>query len=526
MSIEMETAKKREKMITVLLAAGILLFLLMIGMTNLFHFNFRMNSDTASDAIYGKLVWDTKEIVPHGWYIASETQIICTPNVAALFYGLTGNMVLSEGLACCTMTILILISVYYFGRTMGFRMNERFLFGFLCLMLPADYILLELSYLFAAYYAIHVIVWFFTLDAYLQGLRDKSVKWVKMAIGLLFALLLGMQGARGILVVYGPLFGMMVIHNLYRLYCGKKSDKSDTINSLWTVILLAVSFLGMLSPRSVGQELSRNIRNGFHKLWSVVIPDMISALGFDDSQPLFGKICALLLFATTVFWLIDILYRMCRKEELKIEEWGGLILLSSPVVSAMVVAFTTVESTKRYYFHFTYAVAYITVLFFRNLTKNKTLQRGLRLGTGFIIAALAVVRLTHVYIPVLNAEEPPQSESCEVVRFLEENDFPISYSTFENANMMTVLANAKIRVAAVGSVEKMDACKWVSSMDWYVPAIPYETRTAYVIPEAEMENFENFLAVHGDDVRFETQIGRFYIYSSDYNFSCLESGQP
>ena len=159
----MESAKKRETIVTALLAAGILLFLLMIGISNLFHFNFRMNSDTAADAIYGKLVWETKEIVPDGWYIATETQIICTPNLAALFYGLTHNMVLSEGLACCTMTALILISVLYFGKVLRFQRKERLLFAFLCLMLPADYILWELSYLFASYYAIHVIILFFTL---------------------------------------------------------------------------------------------------------------------------------------------------------------------------------------------------------------------------------------------------------------------------------------------------------------------------------------------------------------------------
>ena len=44
-------------------------------------------------------------------------------------------------------------------------------------------------------------------------------------------------------------------------------------------------------------------------------------------------------------------------------------------------------------------------------------------------------------------------------------------------------------------------------MDWYAPAIPYETRTAYIIPEAEMENFEGFLALHEKDVQLETQIG-------------------
>ena len=304
--------------------------------------------------------------------------------------------------------------------------------------------------------------------------------------------------------------------------CGKKKEKSDILISLWAAALLVVSFLGTFYPRSVGQDLSRNIRNGFHKLFTVVMPDMARAIGFDDSQPVLVRICTLLLFLTTIFWLLQLLYRMCRKEEIKTEEWGGLILLSSPVVSALILAFTTVESTKRYCFLFTYAMAYVTILFYRKIGQDKKLLYGLRSGVGIIIALLAVERLLHIYLPVLKAEEPPQSESYEVVRFLEENDFPISYSTFENANKMTVLSNGKIRVAAVATVEHMDVCKWVSYADWYAPAIPYETRTAYIISESEMENFEKFLAVHEDDLQLETQIGRYYIYSSDYNFSCLE----
>ena len=56
MGIEVEAAAKREKWMTILLTIGIAVFLLMIVITNIFHFNFRMNSDTAADAIYAKLV--------------------------------------------------------------------------------------------------------------------------------------------------------------------------------------------------------------------------------------------------------------------------------------------------------------------------------------------------------------------------------------------------------------------------------------------------------------------------------------
>lgn len=527
-SYRMDVTAKREKILTVLLSAGILLFLVLIGITNLFHFNYCINSDNASDAILGRLIWESKQIIPDSWYIAEETRLICTPNIAALFYGLTKNMVLAEGLACCTMTILILASVLYFGRMLHFQRREQILFGFLCLILPGDYVLLELSYLFASYYAIHVVILFFTLGVYLEGLRDKSLKWKKMAAGVLFALIFGLQGARGILVIYGPLFGMMVIRNLYDLYCGKKKEKPDVIISLWTVVLLAVSFLGMLFPISIGQEFSRNIRNGFSKLCFVVVPDMIKAMGLDDSRSAVGRICAALLMLAVIVLLVDMLYRMCRKQELETAEWGFLILCSSPVVSALMVAFTTVDSTERYYFLFTYVMAYAPVLCYRKLKKSPALQSGMRICVSLVIAVIMILtisieRLDNLYLPILKAKEPPQSESFEVVCFLEENDFKLAYSTFENANMMTALSNGKVQVAAVATVEKMDVCKWITSTNWYVPNVPYEARTAYVIPESEMGNFGEFLAVHESDMRLETQIGRFFIYSSDYNFSCLES---
>lgn len=518
----MVTAKKKEEILTILLSAGALGFLVLIYVTNIFHFNYSMNADIASDAVLGKLIWDSKEIVPGTWYIAAETRIICMANVAALFYGLTHDLTLSAGLACCTMTLLILWSVLSFCKTLHFQRNEKLLFGFLCLMLPVDFAVLELTYLFASYYAVHVVILFFTFGVYLEAQRGKAIRWKKMAVGLLLSLVLGMQGARGILMIYGPLFGMTVIWNLYGIYCGQKLKKPDIITGLWTLALLVVSFLGMLSPLSTGQELSRNIRNGFHKLLSDVVPDMLRAMGFESSQSIWSRIGAAVLTLIIVGLLFDILYRMCRKKEIDAAEQGFLILCSSPAVTAFMVAFTTVEGTERYYFLFSFVMAYAAVLFFRKIKASTALRQGLRFCLVFVLAVLTIDRFSNIYLPIIKAEEPPQGDACDVVCFLEEHGFQTAYSTFENANMMTVLSNGKTRVVSVSSVEKMDICKWMSSTDWYVPNVPYEERTAYVIPESEMETFEGFLAVHGGDMRFETQIGGFFIYSSDYNFSCLE----
>lgn len=99
-----------------MLLLGIVGFLILIGSVNLFHFTYGLDADIASDTLLGSVIWDSKEIFPSTWYAAMETRIICTPNVAALYYGLTHDMMLSTGLACTTMTILILCSFFILGN--------------------------------------------------------------------------------------------------------------------------------------------------------------------------------------------------------------------------------------------------------------------------------------------------------------------------------------------------------------------------------------------------------------------------
>lgn len=512
---------KNKKYFTIVFLVGNLFFFSLICITNLLHFCYKMNSDIASDAILGKVIWDSKELIPGSWYIAAETRIICTPNLTALFYGLTKNMTFAAGLSCCTMTILIILGAFYFGRTLDFQINENLLFVFLCLMLPMDFIILEVFYLFGAYYAIHIAILFFTLGVYINAINKTQFKWFAVTVTVIFALALGIQGARGILVIYGPLFGTEVIRNLYCIYCGKERKKTDLFISMWIVILLAVSFLGMLAPVSVGQNFSRNIRKGLPKFFTVVLPDMCRVLGISSTN-LAERVCAFTLFLIIVYLLADILFKMVKKREIETIEWGFLAVISSPLASAFIVSFTTFESTERYYFQFVYVTAYAVVLLFRKWKQDIKLKAGIHLCVSLVIVILTIVHFCNVYLPILRAEEPLQNDYYKVVEYLEENNYEIAYSNFHNSDLMTALSNSRVIVAAVDSFGKMNVCKWLTSADWYVPNRPFEERTAYIIPETEMSEFNIFLDLHKKDMQFETRIGNFFVYSSDYNFSQLE----
>lgn len=82
-----KTWKIYEWLAAVLLIIGIIL----IFVTNIAHYNYKMNSDIGAEAVLGRLIWDSREIIPSSWYPSTETRIIATPQVGALFYGMTGK---------------------------------------------------------------------------------------------------------------------------------------------------------------------------------------------------------------------------------------------------------------------------------------------------------------------------------------------------------------------------------------------------------------------------------------------------
>lgn len=141
----MRVEQRFEKVFQAVLWVGVICFLLAVFVTNLFHFNYKMNADIGAEAILGRLIWESGQILPDGWYGSNEVRLLCAPNLAALFYGLCHNMNLAQGLACCVMTVLICISIGYFLGQLGMAHKYRLLMVFLCLMLPSGFIALELT---------------------------------------------------------------------------------------------------------------------------------------------------------------------------------------------------------------------------------------------------------------------------------------------------------------------------------------------------------------------------------------------
>ena len=60
-------------------AAILITAMIVVFGCNIFHYNYKMNSDIGAEAVLGRLIWDSKEIIPASWYPSTETRIIATP---------------------------------------------------------------------------------------------------------------------------------------------------------------------------------------------------------------------------------------------------------------------------------------------------------------------------------------------------------------------------------------------------------------------------------------------------------------
>lgn len=575
-----------------------MVYLALIGCVNVQHFNYKMNSDIGAEAVLARLIWNSGEMVPSTWISSTETRIIATPQLAALFYGWTGDMNLGLGLACCVMTIGILLAIWCFMKKAGFRTESCLLMCVLSLALSGNMTILELLYLFASYYGIHVITFFFIMNCYamlicwsegeykqhsitIRG-RDESIRFDnrlkfngdnnkdiagnkygttmiagKVIVTLLLAFLLGMQGSRGILITFGPLFGIEVIRILYRWITiktvinrnegdsyatGKKTKVcSNWMVSFWVTGLLMLSFLGMKTPFATGQDISRNIRGGLSKLFGVVLADTYKTIGFESGNFL-RNIGLAVLVLCVCGQVVRLLVKMLQRKALQGAEWCFLVTTASPVVAAVMVAFTTIESSERYYFMWIFAMALAVVLLweqtivceedgkdskrgecsvrsvrgvFSMIGLHRTGLQEVKKVVGVIVVLISLIvsaiHITTVYSPILKAQEPTPSDALEVVRYLEINGYTEAYSTFESASRMTALSDGRVNVYALNSFENLDMCQWLASREWYPEdGIADQSGTICIVPEERLAELDG-LKEKGVEYDSLEQVGSYWI---------------
>lgn len=494
----------------------ILIFLLgtVFVYINLVQYKLGLNADVAAEGLLAKVIWESREWLPSEWYFGNELRLISTPNIAALFYGMSKDMCFSMGMSCVAAGIFVVGGAFYLSKVLDFSVTQKLLFLFLIMMLPNNKVQIELMFIYAAYYAFQIGLYFITLAVYLKLLKKRKIRKATIVIVFLLHFVLGMQGVRGLLMITGPLMVVEVLRRAYLWWSTKEWKDGNNLLTGFVLFLNVLEYLGGKFPMSVGHPLSRNIRKAPQKLFGIVLPDFFNTLDWNDISKI-EKYIFIVCLCLMLFLGISVLVNGIRKKGIAEDDWVFMNFLVSLLLTMAALTFTTVESSSRYFVVVHYAIAMSLVMM---LKKENTFIKS---GLVFFIAVLFIGNCYRMYYPMLTDKSYKDNVYVQVGEYLLQEGYEQAYSDFEKGNTLTVYNDGQIQVSPVSSFSNMEVCKCLSSRKWYVPNVPKESKTAYVVPDYRMEEMEEFLKDHQEDVEFKIKIGIYNIYGSDYNYSML-----
>lgn len=505
----------KENVVNIFLGILIVLLGAVFVYINLVQYKLGINADVAAEGLVARAMWESKEWLPKEWYWGNELRIISTPNIAALFYGISKSMCLSMGISCIVAGAFVIGGAYYLCQALDFSVTQKLLLIFLIMMLPNRKMQIELMFIYAGYYAFHVGTYFVTLGIYSRMLQGKRVGKVVLAAALVLHFLIGMQGVRGLLMITGPLMAVEVVRRLYIWWCSKEWKGGNNLITGFVLILNILEYLGGKFPKSVGYPLSRNIRKAPQKLFGIVLPDFFDTFDWGSISAI-EKIIFAVCICLVVCLAIYVVVKGIGKKGIVQEEWIFLNFFVSVLLTMAALTFTTVESSNRYFLQMYFAMAMCLAML---AGKEKTV---IKIGLFLAVGVLFVGNCRRVYYPELTDKSYKDNAFAQVGEYLIQEGYEYAYADFDRANTITVYSDGKIQVSAVSSFSQMDAFKCLSSRKWYVPNVPKEGKTAYIVSDSRLAEMEEFLAKHPGEIEFKMKIDILNIYGSDYNYSVLK----
>lgn len=470
---------------------------------NLFHYLNYIESDIGGDAILAKVIVESGMKVPDTWAGSTELRTVSASNLAAVFYLITANMNLSMGMACCLLLLLLVALMIIFYRKVG-MMIPAAIAGALIPMVLSAYVheALEMFAVYACYYSPHLIALFLNgiiFNAAKSKTGTKKVLYYAMI--LIIAFLIGTQGMRGNLMVFIP---VAFVELCYFLAAGNfpKLKKADSL--ICSVLAVFVSFAASKISGAPSVGTTRNIRNGLSKLIGEVIPQMIELIDYSGFRIVLIIIFAILAIAG---------YVTASKKNKEV-----LYIPASLIIMLLAGAFTTTETTSRYFVVILFAIGTGCGLFLNWIaTREKVELLSIPIVIGVVILAMdSEIN----YKNLLLVDSSNHADELSVIEFLKDNNYTMGHATFDYANMYTALSNGEITVSAIDNYENLKGTSWLSNAIWYPPYRDFNEVTFYICTDATVDTFKEYLETNniGEPLDFYS-CGKYSVYVLDEDYS-------
>lgn len=506
---------------------------------NLAKYTQHVDSDIAADAMLAREIWEEKTLTPDSWISSTERRIVGTPALSALFYGMSGSMVFSMGLACVIVGGFLLAAIAWtFRRCQISCLGTATALLALC-ALPINGIRNEgqlvpfvtlVWFLFADYYAMHCICLFLCIAFYLylheNPLPATSKERFRCALVWLLLLVfctgLALGGMRCLQVVILPLTVWEILLLFFESdHMSRKIPKTRWRASFFILSLLATGAMAKLYPSSVNYPVYLQDSGGMmDRLTHEVPASILECLGISgncivNSFPALmqlGILAVLMLVIYGLFFLFGTdkntqKPRMNTSQRMLIQALGTSFLFT-----VLIETVTTAETAHNYFFVVWFVI--ISVLAVLITYFEKTAPGCAKLIIG-CVCLFAVCNFFYTYRHCITVKDNLQ-EYEEVISYMESEEIDHGYAEFWDASRICIMTDGDITMGHCYDMGNLHMYWWLTSTKWYVPNLPDKMPTAYVVRTEDKEFFEaQFEDSSIVTLGFENE--KFAVYTSDHN---------
>lgn len=475
--------------------------------------DFLLDSDMSSELILAKLLSKGNGILSREWYYSTELRVLNTQLVYALVFRFIGNWHLVRVISSIVLSLLLLISYYYFCVQAGIK--KYFCLSASVFLLPFcagyfDFVLL------GSYYIPHIVVSLLTVGMFLQfrRIQKKGQKLILLFVMILLSVLAGMGGPRQIIILNLPLLCTVLVSAFLERKSVCRTEMRDML--LFSVISFLASGIGYGINSAVLSKVF------YFKTWDYlafkdfsfgsleqVINGLLQGFGYESgeifSETMLLNAIALVLLVTVT---VSVLSGLKEKND-KNYRFIALFFLVTYVVYTALYCVTTLTYKHRYNIPIIIFGIPLVCLALKcsKLAKKQYFAMGL-----VLLMALSGA----IHYNVLGKVDKTQ-EYRAIVETVSKKGYREGYASFWNSNVLTELSNGEIEMrtwmnVGMNTLEELD-----TTFEWLQTTTHSETKPQgsvfLLLSASEMETCP--LAGRLSSERIIYQSGSYSVYGYD-----------
>lgn len=396
-------------------------------------------TDMYEDVIVSVEMWKQKTLFPSNWVFGNQVYVVATPVLAAFVYGLTGNALLSMGIASSIMAILVILSFGWMLRTVFPRLRDRLVAVIVLITMMAffgDAVEFvngwQLLFTLCSFYACYAITTFLAFGCYLRKEPPRGM----VALTALLCFATGIQSLRQTAITILPMIAMELLCIFWRA-C--KKEKLVTKAFWLTLVFTAANLLGVVAGKSIPVAQ--------HHIYGTV--NFVSIreywTNFYENLKLISVLIAIGRFKDGI-WKIPILLvavvlgTVCVWHYRKEKEAALLYLMILSLLAVLGIGTITMMEMREIYYFMIYPLAACIIALL--VSKSSPKMEAALLGA--VIVALSVCWHIDVMPSFEQIHDREQDISYQIYEDLRDSGITTMYSGWNRCEKVAIAGNLEI----------------------------------------------------------------------------------